>query len=284
MATRTQVQAPGAAQAVSPMQKFNMQIRGVNAQQYLTSVLGKKKDQFVTSLISVVAANEALQACEPMSLVYTALKATALNLPIDPSLALAAILPYKDTKAGVTNAQFQIQRDGWVELLQRTGKVITLVNLPVHEGELVHANKFTDEYVFDESKRTSNKVIGYMAYVKLNTGGTIPFEKTVYWTTEECLAHGKKYSQTYKKGYGLWVDNPEAMCLKTVLKHLIKKYCPKSPELLQAINTDQAVYNSNGDADWQDNPEANSPTDLAGAIADRKENMRGTQPETQDMP
>lgn len=280
----TKQNTPATAQQVSPMQKFNMQIRGVNAQSYLASVLGKKKDQFVTSLISVVAANEALQACEPMSVVYTALKATALNLPIDPSLGFAAIIPYNNTKAGVNNAQFQIQRNGWVELLQRTGKVVTLVNLPVHEGELVHANKFTDDYEFDESKRTSDKVIGYMAYVELDTGGTRTFKKTVYWTVDECLAHGKKYSQTFRKGYGLWVDNQEAMCLKTVLKHLITKYCPKSPELLQAISSDQAVYNSNGDAEWQDNPEANRPTNLAGAIESRKEEMRGTAPETQNMP
>lgn len=280
----TKQNTPATAQQVSPMQKFNMQIRGVNAQSYLASVLGKKKDQFVTSLISVVAANEALLACEPMSVVYTALKATALNLPIDPSLGFAAIIPYNNTKTGVNNAQFQIQRNGWVELLQRTGKVVTLINLPVHEGELVHANKFTDDYEFDESKRTSDKVIGYMAYVELDTGGTRTFKKTVYWTVDECLAHGKKYSQTFRKGYGLWVDNQEAMCLKTVLKHLITKYCPKSPELLQAISSDQAVYNSNGDAEWQDNPEANRPTNLAGAIESRKEGMRGTAPETQNMP
>ncbi len=266
------------------MQKFNSQIRGVNAQSYLTSILGNKKDQFVTSLISVVAANSALQECEPMSVVYTALKATALSLPIDPSLAYAAIIPYKDTKAGVTNAQFQVQRNGWVELLQRTGKVIKIVNLPVHEGELVHANKFTEDYEFDESKKTSDKVIGYMAYVELDTGGPRTFKKTVYWTVEECLAHGKKYSQTFRKGYGLWVDNQEAMCLKTVLKHLIVKYCPKTPELLNAINSDQSVTNANNEAEWQDNPEANSVQDLAGAIADRKENMRSTQPETQNMP
>lgn len=279
MATKNNVPA-AQQQAVTPMQRFNNQIRGVNAQAYLSSVLGKKKDQFVTSLISVVAANEALQACEPMSVVYTALKATALNLPIDPSLGYAAIIPYTDNKKGVTNAQFQVQRNGWVELLQRTGQVEQIVNEVVYEGQLVKKNKFTGEYVFNEDAKTSDKIIGYMAYVKLTNG----FKHTVYWTIEECLAHGKRFSQTFRKGYGLWVDNQDAMCLKTVLKHLIVKFCPKSQELLAAIGSDQAVYNSDNEAEWQDNPEAGNPVNLAEAISARKEEMRGTTPETNDLP
>lgn len=269
--------------AMTPMQRFNSQIRGVNAQSYLTSVLGKKKDQFVTSLISVVAANTTLQKCEPMSIIYTALKATALNLPIDPSLGYAAIIPYDDTKTGVCNAQFQVQRNGWVELLQRTGHLINITNEIVYEGQLVKKNKFTGEYVFDEDAKTSDKIIGYMAYVEMSTSGE-PFKKTVYWTKEECEAHGKRYSQTYRRGFGVWKDNFDAMALKTVLKHLIIKYCPKSPELLAAIGSDQAVINSENEAEWQDNPEANSATNIADAVDQRKESMRGTTPETEDLP
>ena len=88
-----------------------------------------------------------------------------------------------------------------------------------------------------------------MAYIKLTNG----FEKTVYWTKEECTQHALRYSQTFKKGYGVWKDNFDAMSLKTVLKHLIKKYAPKSVEVLNAISDDQAVVNESGNTAYKDN-------------------------------
>lgn len=233
----------------TPLQRFNGVMKDTRTQEYLQSVLGKKKDQFVTSLISAVANNENLQVCEPMSIMYTAMKATALGLPVDPSLGYAGMIPYKDGKTGKTLCQFQIMRDGWCELLMRTGQVKFIANEIVYEGQLVKHNRFTGEYVFDEDAKKSDKVIGYMAYLKLTNG----FEKTVYWTVEEVKAHALKYSQTYRKGYGLWKDSQDAMALKTVLKHLIKKYAPKSVEVLSAISDDQSVANENGESAYRDN-------------------------------
>ena len=238
-----------ATRQLTPLQRFNGVMKDTRTQEYLASVLGKKKDQFVTTLISAVANNENLQVCEPMSLMYTAMKATALGLPIDPNLGYAAMIPFRDNKSGKTLCQFQVQRDGWMELLMRTGQVKFVANEVVHEGELVKHNKFTGEYVFDEDAKKSDKVVGYMAYIRLTNG----FEKTVYWTAEECKAHALRYSQTFKKGYGIWKDNFDAMALKTVLKHLIKKYAPKSVEVLSAISDDQVVSNENGETAYRDN-------------------------------
>lgn len=228
---------------LTPMQRFNSQIRGVNAQAYLADVLGSKKDAFVTSIVSLVANDANLQKCDPMSVVYAALKSVPLGLPIEANLGFAAVIPYGN------NASFQIMRNGWLDLLMRTGQVKFIANEEVHKGELVRHNKFTGEYVFDESAKTSDEVIGYMAYVKLTNG----FEKTVYWTVEEVRAHALRYSQTFKKGYGIWKDNFSAMALKTVLKHLIVKYCPKTAELNKAIQDDQSVTNKDNVSSYADN-------------------------------
>ena len=201
-----------------------------------------------------------------MSLMYTAMKATALGLPIDPNLGYAAMIPFKDGKTSKTLCQFQIQRDGWMDLLMRTGQVRFVANEVVHEGELVKHNKFSGEYVFDEDAKKSDKVIGYMAYIKLTNG----FEKTVYWTVEECKAHALRYSQTFEKGYGIWKDNFDAMALKTVLKHLIKKYAPKSVEVLSAIKDDQVVSNENGEAEYQDNMPDEQPQPEVSVTAKEK--------------
>lgn len=229
---------------MTPMQKFNAQIRGTNAQAYLADVLGERKESFVTSLVSVVANDANLQKCNPMSVIYAAMKSVPVGLPIENNLGYAAVIPYGE------NASFQIMRNGWVELAMRTGQVKFIANEVVHKGELVKKNKFTGEYIFDEEKKESDEVIGYMAYIKLNSG----FEKTVYWTVEEVKAHALRYSQTYKKGFGVWKDSFDAMALKTVLKNLIVKYCPKSAELQKAIVDDQTVTNKENVSTYADNP------------------------------
>ena len=233
-----------ATRQMTPLQKFNAQIRGANAQAYLTDVLGEKKEAFVTSLVSVVGNDTNLQKCEPMSVIYAAMKSVPLGLPIESNLGYSAVIPYG------TNASFQIMRNGWVELAMRTGQVKFIANEVVHKGELVKKNKFTGEYVFDEEKKESDEIIGYMAYIKLNNG----FEKTIYWTVEEVKAHALRYSQTYKKGYGNWKDHFDEMALKTVLKRLIVKYCPKSAELQKAIVDDQTITNKDNVSTYADNP------------------------------
>lgn len=196
-------------------------------------MLGKKSAGFISNIMSVAQNNAMFQKVERSSVILAAAQAASLDLSINPNLGLAALIPYGNI------CQFQVQRDGWVELCLRTGQFEYIVNEIVYEGELVKRDRFTDTYIFDETKRKSDKPIGYMAAFKLIDG----YRKTVYWTFEECKAHGLKYSQTFKKGKGLWVDNFHAMALKTVLKHLLKKYAPKSIEIInKAMEVDQAAF------------------------------------------
>ena len=207
-------------------------------------MLGKKSAGFITSITAVVQNSDLLQKAEVNSIILAAAQAASLDLPINPNLGFSAIIPFSDKKNNRCVAQFQIMRDGWVDLCLRTGQFEYIANEIVYEGELVEKNRFTDTYVFDETKRKSNKIIGYMASFKLVNG----YRKTVYMTVEEAKAHGKQYSQTFKKGYGLWADNFNAMALKTTLKMLLKKFAPKSIEsIAKAIESDQASFT--GDID-----------------------------------
>lgn len=221
-------------------------------QKRFSEMLGKKSAGFLTSIMNVVQNNALLQKADVNSIILAAGQAAALDLPINPNLGLAAIVPFNDTKNNRCLATFQIQRDGWMDLCLRTGQFVYIANEPVYEGELVKKNRFTGEYVFDEDSRKSDKIVGYMASFKLTNGYT----KTVYWTIDEIKKHAQQYSQTYRKGIGLWRDNFNAMALKTVLKHLLKKYAPKSIELISAIDSDQASFtrdeNGNINAHYND--------------------------------
>jgi len=181
-------------------------------------VLGKKAAGFMSSVISAVNANNELKKANPITVVSAAAVAASLDLPINPSLGFAHIVPYK--RDGVPIAQFQMGWRGYVQLGMRSGQYRTLNVCTVYEGELVHSNRFTGEMNFDEKGRTSENIIGYVAYFKLLNG----FEKYLYMTVEQARAHGKRYSKSYDHKNGKWQTDPDAMGMKTVLKMLLSKF------------------------------------------------------------
>jgi recombination protein RecT len=212
--------------------------------------------QFTTSVISIAGADELLANSEPRSLFNACLTAASLNLPINKNLGFAHIIGYNNTKKGVVEAQFQLGARGFKELAQRSGKYKYINQGDVREGEMVGRNRLTGEIEFaweaNENKRLKLPVVGYFSYFELHNG----FSSTLYMSAEEVTAHGKKYSQSFKKGFGPWKDNFEAMALKTVSKLNISKNGPLSIELETAISVDQAVIRDDGKRDYIDGEEA----------------------------
>lgn len=192
-------------------------------------ILGQKAPGFISSILSVTNSNTLLQKAEPQSIMNAAVIAATLDLPINGSLGFAYIVPYKD------QAQFQIGYKGLVQLAMRSGQYKTINVAEVYEGEIKSENRFTGEYEFGD--KTSDKVVGYMAYFRLTNG----FEKYMYMTREEAERHGKKYSQTFKRGIGLWATDFDAMAKKTVLKMLLSKFGILSIEMQRGIQFDQSI-------------------------------------------
>ena len=219
-------------------------------------VLGKKAAGFMSSIISATSANKELKKADPISIVSAAAVAAALDLPINPSLGFAHIVPYSG------QAQFQMGWRGFVQLGMRTGQYKTINAAVVREGELVSSNKFTGEMVFDETKRTSDKIIGYVAYFRLLNG----FEKWFYMTMDEVRAHGKKYSKSFESGGGRWKNDFDLMALKTVLKMLMSKYGVLSIEMQTAFQADQAIVKEDGGFEYPDND--SDPNVIDGEVSD----------------
>ena len=256
--------------AIAPLKSFNQFLANPRTQDYLTTVLAEKKASFVNNLTALVSNNAALQVCRPDTLMFASLKATALDLPLDQNLGFAYVLPYKDNKTGVTSAQFQMGYKGFVQLALRTGQFKTLNATDVREGELVDEDFVTGELTFKKAEnRESLPIVGYVAYMRLING----FEKYLYMTSAEMKAHALRFSQTFKRGYGLWADKDmfDSMAKKTVIKLLLSKYAPLSVEMQNAIKADQAVMQKPEEYDYVDNDEQAQPEVSETAKAKAKE-------------
>ena len=199
-------------------------------------MLGSRGQQFLTTILTMANSTPTIAACEPRSLYNACLTAAVLNLPINQNLGFAYIIPYKNNKTGMTEAQFQMGYKGFIQLAINSGQFSRIGVKEVKEGQLDCYDEF-GEPVFNFNIENDKKTIGYMAYFKLTNG----FVKMAYMSNEQIEKHAKKYSQTYKGGFGVWKTNFDAMAKKTVIKLLLSKFAPLSTEMQDAIIKDQQV-------------------------------------------
>ena len=248
------------------LQKFNAMLENTRTQEYLTNVLGEKKQTFVSNMVALVSSNKALSECDPSTIMFSCLKATALGLAIDPSLGLAWVLPYRDNKNNTTVATFQLGAKAYTQLALRTAKYKKINVRDVREGEIVGEDFVSGEMEFKKLEKDREKapVIGYVAMFELING----FSKQLYMSNEEIDAHAKRFSQTYRKGYGLWADKDmrPKMAEKTVLKLLLSKWGILSVEMEQAIKSDSAVLGENNSVRYVDNEENAIDLEKAAAV------------------
>lgn len=231
VAKTTAQQTAPAQQSVN--QLMNSILDGDKLRGRFNDLLGKRAPQFVSSLVSMVNADQNLQRAfyeAPMTVIQAGLKAAAFDLPIDQSLGYAYIVPFKKNFKdengewrNKTEATFILGWKGMNQLALRTGAYKTINVVDVREGELRSYNRLTEEveldFIEDEAERASKPVIGYVGYYRLVNGA----EKTIYMSVKQIEAHEKKFRKAKDMGWG-WKNDWDAMARKTVYRQLIGKW------------------------------------------------------------
>lgn len=217
-----------AAKAASGL---GVMIGSKSVQERFEKMLGKKSAGFLSSLLTLVNNNNLLQKANPTSVLAAAATAASLDLPVNPSLGLAWIVPYGN------GAQFQLGYRGAIALAMRSGQMKSIVMTEVYEGECKCWNRFTETFEFGD--RVSDNIIGYYARFETING----FVKATFWTKEEVLKHAKRFSKSFNRGP--WQSDFDAMAKKTVLLSIIKTYAPMSIEMQSAFESDEKVATVN---------------------------------------
>ena len=253
---------------------FSVVIQSDMYKKLINNTLGdpKKATRFIASITSAVATNPALQECEPSSIVAGALVGEALELSPSSVLGEYYLVPFKNSKEGVTKAQMQIGYKGYLHLAIRSGQYKDIDVFEIHDGEFKgrdkETGKFKFEFIENEAERLSKPVIGYMGYFELLNG----FRKTLYISKEEMEQHANTYSKAFNledykklqagqipekdlwKYSSFWYKNFDTMAFKTVLRQLISKWGIMSIQLQEAFTKDMAVMKDNGDYEYVDSP------------------------------
>ncbi len=212
---------------------LNSILDGEGMRRRFDELMGDRAPQFISSIVSLINADKNLQqafADAPMTVIQSALKAATFDLPIEPSLCYAYIVPFRNSVktengwAKRMEASFIIGYKGLVQLCLRTGAYSRVPDaVDVRQGELVSYDRLTGDAEFrweeDEDKREQLPIIGYAGYFRLKNGA----EKTIYMTVKQIQAHEKKNRKGDFMGKG-WKDDFDAMAKKTVIRRLASKY------------------------------------------------------------
>lgn len=214
-----------------------------------TVLVGKKADDFVASLVSLMNQDPALKNCDQISLVGTALQAQSLGLSLHKAMGHAWIVPFRDNRHGRIMATFQMGYKGYVQLAIRSGYYKKLNVLPIKEGELKAFDPLNEEIdvelIQDEDEREKAPTIGYYAMFEYLNG----FRKAMYWTKPRMEAHAKRYSKAYsaKNSSSFWLKDFDAMACKTMLRQILSKWGIMSVEMQQAMQNDMRVADETGE-------------------------------------
>lgn len=250
-------------------------------------LLGKRAPQFVASIISLVNADKNLQTAfqqAPVTIIQAALKAATYDLPIDPALGYAYIVPFNNTIKTENGNQKRMEASfilGWKGMNQlaiRTGVYQKINVSDVRDGELKKYDRLTEdiviEWVEDEEDREKLPIIGWVGYYRLING----MEKTIYMSRKQVEAHERKNRKGQYMGKG-WRESFDDMAAKTVFRRLIGKYGVMSIDYRTATPEALSAASALADDARDDAPEI--PNTIEGEMA---EIIDGYDSPAQDVP
>jgi recombination protein RecT len=252
--TQTQPQAKESTAAL-----MNMLLSKEGYQKRFDELLGKRSPQFISSIVSLMNADSALMDAfhdAPVTIIQSALQAASFDLPINPALGYAYIVPFRNSKRNRMEASFIMGYKGMLQLALRTGVYKRINVVDVRAGELKSYDRLREdielEFIEDEDEREKAPIIGYVGYFQMING----MEKTIYMTVKQLEAHEKKFRHGNYMSRG-WKENPDAMMRKTIMRKLIGKwglmsvtYQSADPSVLRAA---QAI--ATGTFDDEDKPD-----------------------------
>ena len=195
--------------------------------------------------IALVAAsrNPKLFECTPQSLLQSVMKSAETGLDCTGTMGQAYLVPYYNSKIKAYECQFIAGYQGLIELAYRSQKVKFI------DAQIVHQN---DHFEYELG---SNPYIKHIPFLGDDKGDAV----CVYAVAElsgsgkpkvEILTmkdvNGVK-DRSKARDNGPWITDYDEMARKTAVRK-ISKYILKSPELMKALEADDAQFEFNQQA------------------------------------
>ena len=195
-------------------------------------------DRFTRIALTALSSNPKLMECDRNSFLGALMNAAQLGLEPNTPLGQAYLIPFKNTRRGITECQFQSGYKGLLALAYRSGEVSTVQAQVVYEHDkFEYELGLEPKLVHIPADGDRGAAVRVYAVFKLKNGG-YSFE---VMSMEDVKRHAQKYSQAYKTGYSPWQSNFEEMAKKTVLKKVLKYAPVRSDFIVDAVQKDDTT-------------------------------------------
>lgn len=261
------------AKAMQPQKlHFSQAMQTEKYKKLINNTLGDpvRAARFAANITSAVAVNPTLQECDAGTILAGALLGESMLLQPSPQLGQFYLVPFESKakrdrqgnviKPACLKAQFVLGYRGYIQLALRTGQYKRLNVLEVKSGELGGWDPFEERFhemhfIEDFEKRAAMPTVGYIAHFEYING----FQKTLYWTADQMMAHADKYSSAFSaaaykkllngeipqnelwKYSSFWYKDFDGMAKKTMLRQLISKWGIMTAEMTMAYERDGHV-------------------------------------------
>ena len=192
-------------------------------------------ERFTRMVMTAVSNTPQLAECTGQSFMACMMQAAQLGVEPNTPLGQAYLIPYRNH--GQLECQFQIGYKGILDLAYRSGMVTSIQAHEVCENDVFECEYGIEPQLRHKpAMRDRGAVIAYYAVFKTKDGG-YGFEGM---SKDDIMAHAKKYSQSFGKGFSPWASNFDEMAKKTVLKRVLK-YAPLKTEFARALASDGTI-------------------------------------------
>jgi recombination protein RecT len=183
------------------------------AEDYLPLLGGdeRARDRFVTVAIHAITTDPKVLQCEPLSIIEAVRDSASMGLELNGLMGEGYILPYGN------KAQFQVGWRGLLRLARRSGDIAAI------DAQVVYENDEFDVDLGSDPRITHRPALddrgnrrGAYAYARLTSG-----ELVTEWMPNADIEMVRRASRS--KDGGPWVQWPDEMARKTVVKRLCKR-------------------------------------------------------------
>jgi recombination protein RecT len=190
-------------------------------------------NRFISASLMAIQMNPKLQQCSAKSVLKAIGECARYGLEPNSPLSEAALVPYG------SNVEFLIEYRGLLKLAWNSGLIKCIEYDKICEND-------TYEYTKGFNSKFEHKpllvgergeTIAYYAYAEIVGGG----HAMVLMSTDEIKAHGKQFSKSFSYKSSPWQTDFDAMAVKTVIRQLLDKKCPKG-NTSEAKLMQQAVH------------------------------------------
>jgi recombination protein RecT len=185
-----------------------------------------------------------LASCDPLSFMGAIVQAAQLGLEPGSGLGHAFLIPFYNSKRGITECNLLAGYRGLIELARRSGRIDSISARCVYAKDKFAFAYGDDEKIIHEPYTGPEErgAVTFAYAIARIKGSSVPQREVMSFSQID------EVRRKHGKGNPVWADHFDEMARKTVVRRLCK-YLPQSPELASVIALDDTAE-ATGQGNW----------------------------------